>query len=71
MKYKNVKIIHINPLAILTWKAFDNWHTSRTYMRLILLADIMYGYPFGTLKIGFLERRKRKITSHRAESVAN
>ena len=50
---------------------FDNWHTSRTYMRLILLADIMYGYPFGTLKIGFLERRKRKITSHRAESVAN
>ena len=50
---------------------FDIWHTSRTYVRLILLADAMYGYPFGTLKIGFLERRKRKIKSLIAESVTN
>ena len=36
----------------------------------IVCMYVTYGYPSGTVKIGFLESKMRKITSQIAKSVA-
>ena len=70
-------LIFINiVINVSQWLAFDYFghHLCKFFL-------ITYGYPFGAVKIGFLESKirkitshiakLRKITSHTAESVAN